>query len=250
MPALREILKSVIDIPHMLKKFNSPSSFCTSSNWHSFLKSKVICLTTMKPGQGHTLFTRKQGYEEQTTLQYQALLIVLSGRDTIGIAKTDSVKTAAFVLPMIVHIMDQPELEKEEAMKFAKPYNPRVAAVYGGVSKYNQFKELKADCEVLSATPGRLIDLLKMKVLRMFRATYLALDADIKQVVIVLLSDAEKMLWPLEKLPGMIDNRERAELERFQNCSTPWRQGSCFSNGDIAEILTKPIMRNTFKFNH
>jgi hypothetical protein len=208
MPALREILKSVIDIPHMLKKFDSPSSFCTSSNWHSFLKSKVICLTTMKPGQGHTLFTRKQGYEEQTTLQYQALLIVLSGRDTIGIAKTDSVKTAAFVLPMIVHIMDQPELEKEEAMKFAKPYNPRVAAVYGGVSKYNQFKELKADCEVLSATLWRLIDLLKMKVLRMFRATYLALDADIKQVVIVLLSDAEKMLWPSEKLPGMIDDRQ------------------------------------------
>jgi ATP-dependent RNA helicase DDX42 len=68
---------------------------------------------------------------------------VLSGRDIIGIAKTGSGKTAAFVLPMIVHIMDQPELEKEEgpigvicaptrelahqiylkAKKFAKPYN-------------------------------------------------------------------------------------------------------------------------------
>ncbi|KAK3135181.1 hypothetical protein QOZ80_5BG0415540 [Eleusine coracana subsp. coracana] len=38
MCALRETLKSVRDVPHMLKKFNSPSSFCTSSDWHSFLK--------------------------------------------------------------------------------------------------------------------------------------------------------------------------------------------------------------------
>ena len=127
----------------------------------------------------------KQAYEKPTTIQCQALPIVLSGRDIIGIAKTGSGKTAAFVLPMIVHIMDQPELEKEEgpigvicaptrelahqiyieAKKFAKPYNLRVAAVYGGVSKFDQFKELKAGCEIVIATPGRLIDLLKMKAL-------------------------------------------------------------------------------------
>ncbi|KAL5209530.1 hypothetical protein ABZP36_005153 [Zizania latifolia] len=216
----------------------------------------------------------KQGYEKPTTIQCQALPIVLSVRDVIGIAKTGSGKTAAFVLPMIVHIMDQPELEKEEgpigvvcaptrklahqiyleAKKFAKPYNLR-------------FKELKAGCEIVIATPGRLIDLLKMKALKMFRATYLVLDEadrmfdlgfepqirsivgqirpdrqtllfsatmpykveclaretlndpirvtvgqvgsaneDIKQVVNVFPSDAEKMPWLLEKLPGMIDD--------------------------------------------
>ncbi|XP_051181526.1 DEAD-box ATP-dependent RNA helicase 24 [Lolium perenne] len=138
----------------------------------------------------------KQAYEKPTTIQCQALPIVLSGRDIIGIAKTGSGKTAAFVLPMIVHIMDQPELQKEEgpigvicaptrelahqiyleAKKFAKPYNLQVAAVYGGVSKFDQFKELKAGCEIVVATPGRLIDLLKMKALKMFRATYLVLD--------------------------------------------------------------------------
>lgn len=41
MSALRETLKSVRDVPHMLKKFNSPSSICTSSDWHTFLK--CIC---------------------------------------------------------------------------------------------------------------------------------------------------------------------------------------------------------------
>jgi ATP-dependent RNA helicase DDX42 len=228
----------------------------------------------------------KQGYEKPTPIQCQALPIVLSGRDIIGIAKTGSGKTAAFVLPMIVHIMDQPELAKEEgpigvicaptrelahqiyleAKKFSKPYNIKVSAVYGGASKHEQFKELKAGCEIVVATPGRLIDLLKMKALKMLRATYFVLDEadrmfdlgfepqirsivgqirpdrqtllfsatmpykverlareiltdpirvtvgevgmaneDIKQLVHVIPSDAEKMPWLLENLPQLID---------------------------------------------
>ncbi|KAF7818129.1 DEAD-box ATP-dependent RNA helicase 24 [Senna tora] len=139
---------------------------------------------------------KKQAYEKPTSIQCQALPVVLSGRDIIGIAKTGSGKTAAFVLPMIVHIMDQPELQKEEgpigvicaptrelahqiyleSKKFAKSHGIRVSAVYGGMSKLEQFKELKAGCEIVIATPGRLIDMLKMKALTMMRATYLVLD--------------------------------------------------------------------------
>lgn len=138
----------------------------------------------------------KQGYVNPTPIQCQALPIVLSGRDIIGIAKTGSGKTVAFILPMIVHIMDQPELVKEEgpigvicaptrelaqqiyieAKKFAKPHGIRVSGVYGGMSKLEQLKELKAGCELVVATPGRLIDMLKMKAVTMHRATYLVLD--------------------------------------------------------------------------
>ncbi|KAF3560408.1 hypothetical protein F2Q69_00010274 [Brassica cretica] len=229
---------------------------------------------------------KKQAYEKPTTIQCQALPVVLSGRDVIGIAKTGSGKTAAFVLPMIVHIMDQPELRREEgpigvicaptrelahqiyleAKKFSKAYGLRVSAVYGGMGKHEQFRELKAGCEIVVATPGRLIDMLKMKALTMMRASYLVLDEadrmfdlgfepqvrsivgqirpdrqtllfsatmpwkveklareilsdpirvtvgeagmaneDITQVVNVIPSDADKLPWLLEKLPGMID---------------------------------------------
>lgn len=54
----------------------------------------------------------KAGYTEPSTIQKQAMPVALAGRDIIGIAKTGSGKTAAFVLPMLVHIMDQEELVK------------------------------------------------------------------------------------------------------------------------------------------
>ncbi|CAG8525132.1 7706_t:CDS:10 [Racocetra fulgida] len=103
--------------------------------------------------------------------KYAAVPVAMSGRDIIGIAKTGSGKTAAFIWPMLIHIMDQEELHKGEgpiglilaptrelasqiyieAKKFAKSY---VAAVYGGASKMDQFKELRpGGIEILVGTP-------------------------------------------------------------------------------------------------
>ena len=50
---------------------------------------------------------RKAGYTEPTPIQAQAVPAALSGRDIIGIAKTGSGKTAAFLWPLLVHILDQ-----------------------------------------------------------------------------------------------------------------------------------------------
>lgn len=53
---------------------------------------------------------RKHEYTQPTPIQAQAIPVALSGRDLIGIAKTGSGKTAAFIWPMLIHIMDQKEL--------------------------------------------------------------------------------------------------------------------------------------------
>ena len=101
----------------------------------------------------------KAGYEKPTPIQSQAWPVLMSGRDVIGIAKTGSGKTAAFVLPGLTHLMDQPELEKNdgpimvvlaptrelaaqihtETKKFAKSFGLKVGAIYGGMSKFEQF---------------------------------------------------------------------------------------------------------------
>ncbi|KAI8384981.1 P-loop containing nucleoside triphosphate hydrolase protein [Radiomyces spectabilis] len=139
----------------------------------------------------------KAGYTEPSSIQKQAIPVAMEGRDIIGIAKTGSGKTAAFVLPMLVHIMDQEELMKgdgpiglilaptrelaaqiyQESKKFAKAYGLKVAAVYGGASKMQQFKDLRSGTvEILVATPGRLIDMIKMKATNLRRVSYLVLD--------------------------------------------------------------------------
>ncbi|KAI9017572.1 P-loop containing nucleoside triphosphate hydrolase protein, partial [Gaertneriomyces semiglobifer] len=139
---------------------------------------------------------RRYGYTEPTGIQRQAVPVALRGRDIIGIAKTGSGKTAAFIWPMLVHMMDQEELQKGEgpiglvlaptrelahqiyleAKKFAKAYGVRVGVVYGGASKHEQFKELRAGVDMLVATPGRLIDLIKMKATNLRRVSFLVLD--------------------------------------------------------------------------
>eukprot|EP01017_Pseudomicrothorax_dubius_P043240 TRINITY_DN7167_c0_g1_i4.p1 TRINITY_DN7167_c0_g1~~TRINITY_DN7167_c0_g1_i4.p1 ORF type:complete len:567 (+),score=158.73 TRINITY_DN7167_c0_g1_i4:289-1989(+) len=138
----------------------------------------------------------KQNFERPTPIQCQALPCLLSGRDVIGIAKTGSGKTVAYVWPMIVHILAQAELEKDdgpiglvltptreltqqvyvEARRYAKPYNISVAALLGGESKHEQWKELRAGVEILIATPGRLIEMIKKKATNMRRVTFLVLD--------------------------------------------------------------------------
>ena len=141
---------------------------------------------------------KKHGYDVPTPIQAQAIPALLSGRNVLGIAKTGSGKTAAFLLPALVHLMDQPELVKgdgpivlimapvrelaaqilTESRKFAKAYDGvRCAGVFGGASKHDQFKDLRAGAEIVVGTPGRLIDVAKAKHgLRLTRVTYLALD--------------------------------------------------------------------------
>ncbi|CAH8456216.1 unnamed protein product [Dicrocoelium dendriticum] len=139
---------------------------------------------------------RKAGYTQPTPIQAQAVPLAMAGRDVIGIGKTGSGKTAAFLWPCIIHMMDQPPLKLgdgpigvicaptrelaqqiyTEAKKLAKVYNLTVVCAYGGGSLWEQQKACEAGCELLICTPGRLIDLVKKKSTNLRRVTYLVFD--------------------------------------------------------------------------
>jgi superfamily II DNA/RNA helicase len=120
----------------------------------------------------------------------------LSGADVVGIAQTGSGKTAAFILPAIVHINHQPYLERgdgpivlvlvptrelaqqvqEVASEFGQASRIRNACVYGGAPKRPQIRDLERGAEICIATPGRLIDFLESNQTNLRRTTYLVLD--------------------------------------------------------------------------
>lgn len=138
-------------------------------------------------------------FSTPSSIQSQALPAIMSGRDTIGVAKTGSGKTMAFVLPMFRHIKDQPPLEtmdgpigmimaptRELAVQihrdckpFLKALNLRAVCAYGGAPIKDQIAELKRGAEIVVCTPGRMIDLLAAnngRVTNLRRVTYVVMD--------------------------------------------------------------------------
>lgn len=140
---------------------------------------------------------RKCEFTQPTSIQAQAIPIALSGRDMIGVAVTGSGKTAAYLWPMLVHIMAQRELRPGEGpigiilvptrelaiqvygevKKFGtKAYGLRAVCAYGGGSRWEQSQDLAAGAEIVVATPGRIIDHIKSKATILERVTFLVLD--------------------------------------------------------------------------
>lgn len=142
---------------------------------------------------------KKLCFDKPTPIQCQAIPAIMSGRDLIGIAKTGSGKTIAFILPMFRHILDQPPLEEgdgpvaiimsptrelcmqigKDIRKFSKSLNLRAVCVYGGTGISEQIAELKRGAEIIICTPGRMIDMLAAnsgRVTNLRRVTYVVLD--------------------------------------------------------------------------
>lgn len=141
----------------------------------------------------------KNKFMRPFAIQCQAIPMIMSGRDCIGIAETGSGKTLAFVLPMLRHIMDQRPLSEGEgpialimvptrelALQvyndtkiFCKPIGLNAVCIYGGGGVAGQLSELKRGCEIVICTPGRMIEVLTTsngKITNLKRATYIVLD--------------------------------------------------------------------------
>lgn len=139
---------------------------------------------------------RKQGYERPTPIQAQGWPIALSGTNMVGIAKTGSGKTLGYILPAIVHINNQPSLMRGDgpialvlaptrelaqqiqqvASDFGSASYVRNTCVFGGAPRGPQSRDLMRGCEIVIATPGRLIDFLESGQTNLKRCTYLVLD--------------------------------------------------------------------------
>ncbi len=137
-----------------------------------------------------------QGYKEPTPIQAQAIPAVLDGRDLLGIAQTGTGKTAAFMLPSIDNLRKADnqipfkscrmlilaptrELAGQIAQS-AKDYGAlaglKVHSIVGGTSVNKDRNKLHRGCDILVATPGRLLDLIDQKAFNLDGVEILILD--------------------------------------------------------------------------
>ncbi len=140
----------------------------------------------------------EMGYLEPTQIQMEAIPALLSSRDVLGRSNTGTGKTAAFGLPAIEKVDPQnrnpqililsPTRELDiqiatEMRKFSKyKEGVKIVPIYGGESIENQIKLLKRGCNIVVGTPGRVMDHLRRKTLKL---------QDIRMVV---LDEADEML--------------------------------------------------------
>ncbi|MBN9059594.1 MAG: DEAD/DEAH box helicase, partial [Rhizobiales bacterium] len=136
------------------------------------------------------------GITTPTPIQAQAIPALLEGRDMLGIAQTGTGKTAAFGLPLLQQLSRRadglapksvrslilaPTRElaiqiDSELRKFSKYLGIRHALVFGGVGHQPQIRALEKGVDILVATPGRLLDHLQARVVRLDEVTHLVLD--------------------------------------------------------------------------
>jgi len=136
-------------------------------------------------------------FQKPTAIQAQCWPVCLAGRDCIGVAETGSGKSLGFLLPAVVHIMDQPPLTQkangpialviaptrelalqtmEVAEECGRLCNLKQVCIFGGVPKGPQETALWKGVHTVVATPGRLKDLINQGSCNLDRITYAVLD--------------------------------------------------------------------------
>jgi ATP-dependent RNA helicase RhlE len=134
----------------------------------------------------------EKGYDTPTPIQAKAIPAVLSGRDVLAGAQTGTGKTAGFVLPLIQKLgaaagraprvlVLSPTREltaqiAENARTYGRYTNLRTVVIFGGVSERPQIDALHRGCDLLIATPGRLLDLVEQGVLDLSGVRHVVLD--------------------------------------------------------------------------
>jgi ATP-dependent RNA helicase RhlE len=160
-----------------------------------------------------------ENYTQPTPIQAQTIPLILSGRDVLGIAQTGTGKTAAFGLPLLQRLAhDRKPLAHKtvralilaptrelavqigDSLKtYGKPYGFKLAVILGGVSQHSQINATKNGVDILVATPGRLLDLLSQKQIRLDQVTMLVVDEADRMLDMGFIRDVRRIVHAMPK---------------------------------------------------
>uniref|UniRef100_A0A8C5VRF4 RNA helicase n=1 Tax=Microcebus murinus TaxID=30608 RepID=A0A8C5VRF4_MICMU len=174
----------------------------------------------------------KAGYTKLTPVQKYSIPIILAGRDLMACAQTGSGKTAAFLLPILAHMMRDgitasrfKELQEPEciivaptrelinqiyleARKFSFGTCVRAVVIYGGTQLGHSIRQIVQGCNILCATPGRLMDIIGKEKIGLRQIKYLVLDEADRMLDMGFGPEMKKLI----SCPGMPSKEERQTL--------------------------------------
>jgi ATP-dependent RNA helicase RhlE len=165
-------------------------------------------------GDAITRALAEEKYHTPTPIQSQTIPSVISGRDLIGIAQTGTGKTAAFALPILHRLAANPRPPARKCCRilvlsptrelsgqildslrtYGRHLRVRAALAIGGVSMGGQVRALLNGVDVLVATPGRLLDLVKSNALRLGEVEGLVLDEADRMLDMGFIHDIRKIV--------------------------------------------------------
>lgn len=211
----------------------------------------------------------RMGFEEMTPIQEQTIPFALEGKDVIGQAQTGTGKTAAFGLPMIQKIDTRnrriqglviaPTRElaiqtQEELFRLGRDKNVKVQVVYGGADIRRQITSLKQNPHIVVGTPGRLLDHIKRKTLKLQDVETLVLDESDEMLNMGFIDDIESIIsetpdarQTLLFSATMPDSIKRIGLRFMKNPETVKIKTKTLSAPSIQQYYTKA--RDVEKFD-
>ncbi|TNF08816.1 MAG: DEAD/DEAH box helicase, partial [Bacillota bacterium] len=161
-----------------------------------------------------------EGYETPSPIQEQAIPVLLEGKDILASAQTGTGKTAAFAIPIIQALYNQPKVEhsrrriqalilaptrelaeqiKESFRSYSRNLGIKTEVIYGGVSQRNQETALNKGVDVLIATPGRLLDLMDQRLVNLDSVKYFVLDEADRMLDMGFIYDVKRIVYAVPK---------------------------------------------------
>lgn len=173
------------------------------------------------------------GFESPTPIQSQTWPLLLQGANMIGISQTGSGKTLAYMLPIFKHVTAQSYWKRVQgpmavvlaptrelvnqiykvSRAMSQDSGIKICQVYGGASKQQQAEQISRRCDILIATPGRLLDFMQETVVELDKTTMIVMDeadrmldmgfeVQLQQVMQSVRSDKQTLMfsatWPRE----------------------------------------------------
>jgi len=224
-----------------------------------------------------------KNYEEPTSIQQKAIPLIFQKNDILGSAQTGTGKTAAFAIPIIqyIHNLERSKYKKnrikslivtptrelaiqidENIKEYSKYTDVKHTVIFGGVKQGSQVAKLREGVDILTATPGRLLDLHNQKIINLSSIKMFVLDEadrmldmgfihDIKKIIELLPTNRQSLFFSATMPKNIVElsrkilrNPKKVEVSAVSSTAETIQQYVYYTNKSIKKNLLLHILKD------